>query len=589
MTAHYWRSFWQDKYRWIVLVLAGTCLAPVISSKADQFGNLIYQNSGTAITIVGYTGPSGSVVIPDTIVGLPVTSIADYAFNYLPTLTSIVFPNSLTRIGAASFAGCVELGPVNIPSTVTNIGSVAFAYCSSLTAISVDPGNPNYSSLAGVLFDKLQKTLITYPGGKAGSYTPPNGVITIGDDSFDGSVALTNVSLPTGVSKIGLFAFADCTALISVFVPSSVTNITLSFFGCTALNSIVVDPLSTNYSSVDGVLFDKIGALLIQYPLGKVGDYTAPIGVTDIGDSAFYGCPSLTGITLPGVARIQGAAFQYCDALTEMNLYNSLTNIGSQAFLGTGLTGATIPTSVTTIGDQAFAFTSLTTAVVPEGITQLGTRMFRSCDNLTTVVLPQSVTNIGDYIFKDVSENDIAAVTGVYFKGNAPSVVGSAAFRGANHATVYYLAGTKGWTATFAGRPTAVWAAPTYNQWAQNYNLAGLFPGAGGPQDDADQDGLSNFQEMEAGTDPTLSGSVLRMETGPLPTDLSASDQKAFGPDLFALYFRSIPGKIYEIQGVSALGSQWKSIITVTPTATQKRVLVGKPAGNAFYRVSVVL
>ena len=55
-------------------------------------------NNGT-ITITGYTGPGGAVTIPDTINGLPVTSIGDCAFYNCTSLTSVTIPNSVTSIG----------------------------------------------------------------------------------------------------------------------------------------------------------------------------------------------------------------------------------------------------------------------------------------------------------------------------------------------------------------------------------------------------------------------------------------------------------------------------------------------------------
>ena len=47
----------------------------------------------------------------------------------------------------------------------------------------MDALNSVYSSVDGVLFDKSQTTLIQCPGGKAGSYTIPNSVTSIGDDA----------------------------------------------------------------------------------------------------------------------------------------------------------------------------------------------------------------------------------------------------------------------------------------------------------------------------------------------------------------------------------------------------------------------
>jgi hypothetical protein len=70
---------------------------------------------------------------------------------------------------------------------------------------------------------------------------------------------------------------------------------------------------------------------------------------------------------------------------------------------------------------------------------------------LTSITIPDSVTSIGEGAFAGCIR-----LTGVYFKGNAPSLVGDA-FSGANNMAVYYSAGTTGWGPTFSGRPTVLW------------------------------------------------------------------------------------------------------------------------------------
>ena len=76
------------------------------------------------------------------------------------------------------------MSSVTLGTNVTSIGQVAFDRFASLTNFIVIPGNPDFSSANGVLFNQNQTTLIQYPGGLVGSYTIPNGVISIGGEAF---------------------------------------------------------------------------------------------------------------------------------------------------------------------------------------------------------------------------------------------------------------------------------------------------------------------------------------------------------------------------------------------------------------------
>ena len=232
-------------------------------------------NNGT-ITITGYSGPGGDVTIPDTINGLPVTSIGRSAFSFRTSLTSVTIPTGIINIEDYAFSQCFGLASVSLPNSLTNIGVGAFNSCMSLA-----------------------------------SATIPGGVVSIGDYAFSGCMSLPSVTIPTGVISIGDYAFSGCASLATVTIPSTVISIgtrafslavggAYGFSGDNSLTTITVDPENLHYSSVDGVLFNKSQTSLLQYPSAKVGtSYAISNRVTSIVGYAFYGCSGLTNITIP--------------------------------------------------------------------------------------------------------------------------------------------------------------------------------------------------------------------------------------------------------------------------------------------------
>ena len=281
-------------------LLAVLLLVGALSAKAAQSGDFTYTANSTAVTITGYTGAGGAVTIPSAIGGLPVKNV-EAPFAYNSSLTSVTIPNS-----------------------VTSISDWGFVACGSLTSLVVDAANPSYSSVAGVLFNKNQTTLIQYPAGKIGSFTVPTSVTSIGEAAFYGCNKLTSVTIPNSVTSIGHAAFLGCNGLVSVTMPNSMT---------------------------------RIGDYAFQYC--GFSSITIPNSVTSIGEHAFNSCGWLTSVTIPSsVISIGTEAFQ-CSGLTSVTIPNSVTRIGWGAFESTGLTTVTVPSSVTSIGGSAFSCASL--------------------------------------------------------------------------------------------------------------------------------------------------------------------------------------------------------------------------------------
>ena len=276
---------------------------------------------------------SGNVVIPASVtykgVTYSVTSIGDSAFDGCSGLTSITIPESVTSIGKSAFSGCSGLTSINIPESVTSIGKSAFWGCSGLTSINI-----------------------------------PEGVTSIGESAFRGCSGLTSITIPESVTNIGDYAFEGCWGLTSITVASGNTF----YDSRNNCNAIIETSSNTLIAGCQNTII--------------------PNSVTSIGNSAFYGCSSLTSVIIPeGVTSIGNSAFYGCSGLTSINIPEGVTSIGNYAFDGCrGLTSINIPEGVTSIGNSAFyGCSSLTSVTIPESVTSIGESAFSGCSGLAVV------------------------------------------------------------------------------------------------------------------------------------------------------------------------------------------------------------
>ena len=230
----------------------------------------IYNDGSCAVSPL----PSGKVVIPDTLGGLPVAGIGASAFISCRDMTGVAIPDSVSYIGEHAFSGCYNLTDVALGNGVTNIGKYAFYFCF-------------------YYFRQPVRLVI------------PDSVTSIGPWAFASCHGIAELVVGNGVEDIGEWAFCNNDELIAVTVGRSLVNLgSQAFFDCHKIASVVLP--------------DSVVSIGEQTFAGcyKMKDFKMPAGLTNVGFEAFHSCKALEGVTMPsGLATIGIQTFGRCENL----------------------------------------------------------------------------------------------------------------------------------------------------------------------------------------------------------------------------------------------------------------------------------
>lgn len=373
-----------------------------------------------------------------------VTDIGPSAFYGCENLTNIVIPNSVTTIGADAFYGCSKLSEIAIPESVENIGNRAFSKCKSvkilkyyskktldnsfglfddssismiyigkfvkikneylfddlddLQEIIVDKDNQNYfSDGCGVLFDKSQSTLISYPSGnKRQNYVMPSSVKNIKCNAFENSKYIESITLSDNLTEIGERAFYNCSNIKEITIPNKVSNIGYySFANCPRLAVFNFNATNCLYMG--------------SFESGTIFGGSTSLSTVNIGNN---------------VESIPDFAF-VSSGINSLNLGNSVTTIGNYSFADTSFIELSIPKSVKSIGDYAFNYTAIKDLIIPDEVVNIGNFAFSS-SKVETVKIGNQIKTLGEGVFYDCNELNSVII------GESMSSIGTYTFNGCN-------------------------------------------------------------------------------------------------------------------------------------------------------------
>ena len=201
-----------------------------------------------------------------------ITNISGYAFYEEKNLTSVKIPETVSRIGNWAFLDCEGLKNVNIPDGVKRIESWTFSNCSSLTNITVPDSVTVLDGLAFSYCTNLKNIELS------------KNLTEIGMGALSHCTSLETIDIPDSVIIMDNIAMAGCSELKSVNIGSNLKTVGGQVFaGCTSLEKVNVNLNNKNYTSENGIWYDKNKTKIILYPYNKKDSaYTTPTSLKEL-------------------------------------------------------------------------------------------------------------------------------------------------------------------------------------------------------------------------------------------------------------------------------------------------------------------
>lgn len=203
-------------------------MAPAIQETQPDSQIITYELRNGGYTVTGVPDIE-TVVIPESVKGLPVVAIGKNAFKDRNKVKYVKLPASLRLLENKAFYDCFGLRELEIPEGVTEIGAWCFSYCGELVEIHLPSSLRKMGWHAFGGCKKLKKIEIppnvdeihSYCFSKCHQLTEvilPDGLKKIHDDAFEKCIKLRQVMLPDGLEYVSGAAFANCSPELELVV-----------------------------------------------------------------------------------------------------------------------------------------------------------------------------------------------------------------------------------------------------------------------------------------------------------------------------------------------------------------------------------
>ena len=376
-----------------------------VSEENEQFAsaNGFLTNKAKDTILYVPNEPGQIVVIPDG-----VTTIPRYLFNELPDETEFVFPDSVYRFSKTVFPYTYVSDPTTgeyVPSYLAKIhcseGSAAEAYAQLMDIEydhETDPENLIYEE---VFEEKEDGSVFLWHVYKdhvnlVNAGVPDEMMELVVPDGYDGK-PLRKIEKPGGNSD----DYPNRYWIEKVTLPACVEEIDRNFFyDLRYLETIEIPEEAEHFKTIDGILFNKEGTILLRSPRNcQITDYSVPEGTVEIADNAFYFAENLRSVTFPSSLEIVGRyAFSSCSRLTHVEFNEGLKEIRYGGFNSTPLADVVLPDSLEIISTFSFAVSDAFGEIrLPESLQTLGSSAFTPYNygeeyRQDTIYLPANVS-----------------------------------------------------------------------------------------------------------------------------------------------------------------------------------------------------
>lgn len=357
-----------------------------------------------------------------------VKSIKDNGFNNCISLETVVLVEGVDSIGRNCFSNCTKLSTLVMSNSISYIGEAAFNECSALTGeliipekVSVIPDKAFYycKNITGLkLHDNVDSIYASAFSGCVGlrSLILPRSISFLGGQAFS-NTSINEIQIPDGIIKLNN-AFFNC-PITNISIGSGTNFLSYADFTMPGLLSIQVSNENANFSSRDGILYNKTGSVLVCFPRGKKWNKTGFQGVNEIKEYAFSNCSKIDSVYIPEnvilgkglfsyssisnvtfserCTAIPDECFAHCSKLSNFIFPKSLKYLGKSSFNFSSLSALNNLDSISEVSYGAFANTQLKNVSLGDKFSKLNTYAFTGCYALEWIVLGRNISYLGHY------------------------------------------------------------------------------------------------------------------------------------------------------------------------------------------------